>query len=157
VWFVIEIFSFYGYILAAILFIAENMIASSFGLLNKGDYKERYKYDFLSYHKDDLHWFAFIVILFTVNLSLIYLDKMFIFNYGHLYYNLDLQVNSHPLFHMQILLLINHFIQLIFKRNFFIYKKGFKIVNRNHKWVWIIHIISYSYAINTYFFTNKQS
>lgn len=109
-WFVIEIFSFYGYILAAILFIAENMIASSFGLLNKRDYKERYKYDFLSYHRDDLHWFAFVVILFTVNLSLIYLDKMIMFNHAKLYYTLDLQINSHPLFHVQILLLFNHII-----------------------------------------------
>ena len=125
VWFVIEIFSFYGYILAAILFIAENMIASSLGLINKNDYKERYKYDFLSYHRDDLHWFAFVVILFIVNLSLILLDKMIIFNYAHIYNSLDLDVNMHPLFHVQILLLVNHFIQLIFKRHFFTYKKGF--------------------------------
>lgn len=80
VWFVIEIFSFYGYILAAIIYIAENMIASSFGLIDKSDHKERYKYDFLSYHRDDLHWFAFVVILFTVNISLVFLDKMIIFD-----------------------------------------------------------------------------
>ena len=113
-WFVIEIFSFYGYILAAIIYIAENMIASSLGLIDKSDHKERYKYDFLSYHRDDLHWFAFVVILFTVNISLVLMDNIFIFNSSHKHtYMTQVQIkdhDAHPLFYLQVVLLVNHFI-----------------------------------------------
>ncbi len=55
------------------------MISSSLGLLNKKNLQDRYQYDFLSYHRDDLHWFAFVVILFTVNISLVLIDYFLIF------------------------------------------------------------------------------
>ncbi len=58
------------------------MISSSLGLLNKKNLQDRYQYDFLSYHRDDLHWFAFVVILFTVNVSLVLIDDIFIFTGG---------------------------------------------------------------------------
>lgn len=54
------------------------MISSSLGLVKNENLKERYKYDFLSYHKNDLDWFAFVVILFTVNISLVFIDGVFI-------------------------------------------------------------------------------
>lgn len=80
------------------------MIASSLGYINKADFKGRYEYDFLSYHRDDLDWFAFVVILFTVNISLVLLDDIFIFTGGSKHdgmsnkqiYDHDL----HPLFHI---------------------------------------------------------
>jgi hypothetical protein len=90
------------------------MISSSLGIINKANFEDRYKYDFLSYHRDDLDWFAFVVILFTVNISLVLLDDIFIFTGGSKHdgmstqqiYNHDL----HPLFHVQIILLFNHFL-----------------------------------------------
>ena len=53
--------------------------------------KDRYKYDFLAYHRADLDWFAFVVILCTVNISLIIVDNLFIFTGGvkHLGMNVD--------------------------------------------------------------------
>ena len=80
-WFIIEILSFYGYILSAIIFIIERSLRSSFGAINREAplYKEVYKFDFLAYHKKDLDWRAFVTILTTVNLILIYLDEEFIF------------------------------------------------------------------------------
>lgn len=48
VWFIIEILSFYGYILSAMLFIVEHSIKSSLGILVKTEAtKDRYKIDFL--------------------------------------------------------------------------------------------------------------
>ena len=61
------------------------MISSSLGLVKNENLKERYKYDFLSYHKNDLDWFAFVVILFTVNISLVFIDGVFIQTGGSLH------------------------------------------------------------------------
>ena len=41
-WFTIEIISFYGYILSAILYIIENQIKSSLGMLNKVFIRDEY-------------------------------------------------------------------------------------------------------------------
>lgn len=44
------------------------------GWLNKISIKDQYEYDFLSYHTKDLDWFAFIIILSGVNISIMYLN-----------------------------------------------------------------------------------
>ena len=79
VWFIIEIVSFYGYILAAILFILENQIKSSLGWLNKEYIRDRYKTDFIVYHRREIDWFAFILILFMANMALIYIETNLVF------------------------------------------------------------------------------
>jgi len=74
-WFIIEILSFYGYIISAMLFILEQSLLSSFNMKIKESVKDRYKFDFLSYHIQDCNWLAFVTILLLVNLSLMYLDS----------------------------------------------------------------------------------
>ena len=81
-WFIIEILSFYGYILSAIAFIFENTIKSSLGLLErekKEGLANRYESDFIDFHRKDLDWLAFVTILFNVNLGLIFIDEFVIF------------------------------------------------------------------------------
>ena len=78
-WFIIEILSFYGYILAAILFILENSIQSSLGTLDKTNIRDRYKTDFIVYHRREIDWFAFILILCIVNAGLIYIEESIVF------------------------------------------------------------------------------
>jgi hypothetical protein len=73
-WFIIEILSFYGYILSAAFFIFEHSIKSSFGYLDKTSVSDCYKFDFLAYYRRDCDWYAFITILLTVNLGLLVLD-----------------------------------------------------------------------------------
>ena len=84
IWFVIEILSFYGYILSAIFFIWLKSIQSSLDWQNKShmkmEYKkDRYKYDFLAYHETDINWTAFVFILTFVNVSLLLIDNFVIF------------------------------------------------------------------------------
>ena len=52
------------------------------GWLRKDFMQDRYKYDFLQYHRKDLDWFAFVTILFLVNIILIMFDDIFIFTGG---------------------------------------------------------------------------
>ena len=78
-WFVIEILSFYGYILSAIAFIMENQIKSSLGFLDKSHMQDRYKSDFIDYHNKDLNWLAFVTILLNVNIGLICIDEFIVF------------------------------------------------------------------------------
>jgi hypothetical protein len=78
-WFVIEILSFYGYIFSAICFIFFHGIKSTFSKKDEC-HKERYKYDFLAYHKKDLDWLAFVSILFNVNIGLFCIDEYIIYN-----------------------------------------------------------------------------
>ena len=73
VWFIIEILSFYGYILAAVIYILTNICRSSCGWLKK--HPDRHHFDFIAYHRKDLDWAAFVQILFNVNLCLIMIDK----------------------------------------------------------------------------------
>ena len=47
VWFIIEIITFYGYIISAIWFLAESQIRSSCGKLNKTHMQDRHKFDVL--------------------------------------------------------------------------------------------------------------
>jgi len=58
IWFIIEILSFYGYILAAVIFILLNICRSSCGLLKK--HPDRHTIDFIAYHRKDLDWAAFV-------------------------------------------------------------------------------------------------
>lgn len=80
-WFIIEILSFYGYIVSAVFFIYEKQIKSSFGWINKRNkrVKEVYRYDFIAYHRKDLDWLAFVSILTLVNIGLICIDEMVVF------------------------------------------------------------------------------
>lgn len=50
-WFTIEIIAFYGYVFSAILYIIENQVRSSMGILNKKYMKDEYEYDFITYHR----------------------------------------------------------------------------------------------------------
>jgi len=84
VWFIIEILSFYGYILSAMIFIWIKAVESSLDWQNtshmKMEYKrDRYKYDYLAYHEKDINWVAFVFILTYVNVSLILIDEFVIF------------------------------------------------------------------------------
>ena len=79
-WFVIEILSFYGYITSAIAFILFHGLSSSIWNKKYKCHEERYKYDFLAYHKKDLDWLAFVFILFSVNIMLLCIDDYVIFN-----------------------------------------------------------------------------
>ena len=77
-WFIIEILSFYGYILSAVVFIYEYQIKSSLGLLRKDDHEKRkevYRFDFVAYHRKDLDWMAFVTILTLVNIGLLIIDE----------------------------------------------------------------------------------
>ena len=58
IWFIIEILSFYGYILAAVFFILINICKSSLGWANFDP--KRYKLDFIVYYRKDLDWAAFV-------------------------------------------------------------------------------------------------
>ena len=115
-WFLIEILSFYGYILAAVIFTFDYSIRSSMGWLPKNPESKDplYKHDFLSYYRRDLHWAAFVQILFNVNLSLIALDRYLIFKesdadkqytFSDMLFDKDY---PHPLKIVGYLLLFNH-------------------------------------------------
>lgn len=78
-WFIIEILSFYGYILSAIAFIFEHSIKSSLGWLDKSHLQDMYKSDFVAYYRKDLDWLAFVTILFNVNVGLICIDEFIVF------------------------------------------------------------------------------
>lgn len=79
-WFIIEILSFYGYILSAICFILFHSLGSSCSKKKIACHADRYKYDFLAYHRKDLDWLAFVSILFNVNIVLICIDEFIIFD-----------------------------------------------------------------------------
>jgi len=73
-WFIIEIFSFYGYILSAMIFMFEHTVRSTLGYLDKCYIKDSYKYDVLAYFRQDTDWYAFITILSLVNVALMVMD-----------------------------------------------------------------------------------
>ena len=78
-WFNIEILSFYGYLISAILFIFIHSLESSLGMLDKralerGPHKNAYQYDFIEYHRVEFDWFALVFILLFVNTWLIFFD-----------------------------------------------------------------------------------
>jgi hypothetical protein len=77
-WFIIEILSFYGYIISAIWFIMENSVRSTFGWLDKTNLKERYKTDFIVFHRQEIDWLAFLTILLLVNSGLLAIEELVI-------------------------------------------------------------------------------
>jgi len=79
-WFIIEILSFYGYILSAMFFILEHSIKSSLGKLDKTAIGDYYKYDFLAYFRLDCDWYAFITILTMVNIMLMIIESRWLKN-----------------------------------------------------------------------------
>lgn len=103
-WFIIEILSFYGYILSAFIFIFTIQIKSSLGWLNKEYLKDRYMYDFIAYHRKDLDWAAFVQILFNVNIGLILIDRLIIFKDA----TEEELKNNFPLRNITYQLLLNH-------------------------------------------------
>lgn len=78
-WFIIEILSFYGYIISAIFFICESSIRSELGWLDKKNMKDRYKIDFIVYHRQEIDWLAFLTILLLVNCGLLAIEELVIF------------------------------------------------------------------------------
>lgn len=182
VWFIIEILSFYGYILAAILFILENQITSSLGWLKKDHIRDRYKTDFIVYHRREIDWFAFILILFMVNMGLIYIEENLVFtrnasNSGAaLEAGIDenltltqnasnsgseqgadsatpLPVEAGTLRPLMYQLLVNHSLHMVFKRHFFDDKRK---IFKGHKWIWCFNLVSYGYIFYVYFFTDAK-
>lgn len=148
-WFIIEILSFYGYILSAIAFILENQIKSSFGLIDKSHMQERYKSDFIDYHSKDLNWLAFVTILFNVNIALICIDEWIVFTPEN---RAAMEVKPEfPLKSIVYQLLVNHLLQMIFLRNFY---DDHRKVNTKHRWVWYFHIVSYAYILYVYLLTD---
>lgn len=144
-WFIIEILSFYGYIMSAILFIFETSIRSSLGMkVCKG---ESYKLDFISYFRADLDWLAFVTILLNVNIMLIIIDEYIIFA------DVDKSQLDFPLKSIVYQLLVNHLLQIIFLRDFFDKDRR---VNTGHRWVWYFHLVSYSYIIYVYLGTDAR-
>ena len=65
--------------MSAVAFIVENSIKSSLGWVNKEHLQERYKSDFIAFHKKDLDWLAFVTILLNVNIGLICIDEFIVF------------------------------------------------------------------------------
>ena len=65
-WFIIEILSFYGYLLSAVIFIFTHSCKSIFGGKKppdpeyEDDIEPMYKYDFVAYNRKDLDWAAFV-------------------------------------------------------------------------------------------------
>ena len=147
-WFIIEILSFYGYILSAIVFIFQSSLKSSFSTEKNPHLADRYKSDFVAYHKKDLDWLAFVSILFNVNIGLIAIDEYIIFANPS-----DREGKEFPLRWIVIQLLGNHLLQMVFLKDF--YDKNRK-VNTGHRWVWYVHLVSYAYIIIYYCFTDAK-
>ena len=151
-WFIIEILSFYGYILSAVIFIFCKSVASSLGWSKNTHWKvqEAYKFDFIAFYRKDIDWLAFVTILLLVNICLIGIDKLVIFTKENPNYDTNAKF---PLSHVQYLLLFNHLLQLIFLRDFYDAERR---VNMNHRWVWVVHFFSYAYVAYQYFFTDAR-
>ena len=132
-WFQIEIVTFYGYQLAAILFILESTIRSNFGLMNKEHISDRYQYDMIHYHLQELHWMSFIVIRILVNALICW-------------YNYEAAVLG-PLMYSMYALLAIHILEFIFQRQFFYQHRR---VHLHSKWIWGIKIIAYPVILYIY-------
>jgi hypothetical protein len=90
------------------LFILECSLSSTLGFLNKETYKDRYKYDFINYHRKELDWFAFLLILFGTNLVIMYINHKETNDTKS-----DLS-KTEPLKHIISILMWVHFVQIIF-------------------------------------------
>jgi hypothetical protein len=145
-WFIIEILSFYGYIISAIWFIMENSIKSTFGWLNKTNLTERYKTDFIVFHRSEIDWLAFLSIMLLVNTGLIAIEELVILE-GIPKEDRGEQA-LRPLMYQ---LLANHVLHFLFKRKFLDDERK---VNSAHKWLWVVSFASYTYIIYMYYFTD---
>lgn len=155
-WFIIEILSFYGYILSAVIFVVQSTVRSTLGWRVK--HPDSSKFDFIAFHRKDLDWAAFVQILFNVNLGLIMIDKYIVFDAEEL---TDLEYHQQfPLTALQYQLLVNHAMQMIFLREFYVVYHDAETNSYHQKlnvksiWVWYFHFVSYSYIIFVYFFTD---
>ena len=148
-WFIIEILSFYGYIISAIFFITESSIRSEFGWLNKDkekNMKDRHKVDFIVYHRQEIDWLAFLLILLLVNCGLMAIEELVIYK--------DVSSEERgpqPLRALMYQLLANHVLHFIFKRKFL---NDERKMNSAHIWLWALSAVSYSYIIYMYYFTD---
>jgi hypothetical protein len=114
------------------------------GLLDKTHIQDRYKTDFIVYHRREIDWFAFILILCIVNAALISIEENIVFKEAG---------SAGPLRPIMYLLLLNHILHLIFKRAFL---GSDRKINRDHKWIWAITLASYLYIFYIYFFTQAK-
>lgn len=141
-WFIIEIISFYGYLLSAMIFILENILKSSCGILNKTHLKDRFKTDFIVYHREEIDWLAFITIPFSVNICLIIIEELIIFRDDD---------HQNPLRNIMLILLIGHFLHFCFMRNLFDEERR---ITKKHQWIWVFNIFQYGYVFYIYNFTD---
>jgi len=95
IWFIIEIMSFYCYILSAIIFIWDYSLRSSLGWLKKDKLQNAFKFDFVDYFRLDLDWIAFVTILTVCNVVLMTLDAT-AFEAERIRYNLP-PITENPL------------------------------------------------------------
>jgi hypothetical protein len=137
-WLIIEILSFYGYLLAAIIFILENSIKSSLGILNKTHLKDRYKTDFIVYHREEIDWLAFVVIPLFVNTMLMVIEEKIIFSGSE---------HSNPLRHLMVVCLAGHTLHFLFLRNL---KDDQRNLTAKNQWVWALNVVQYSYVVYEY-------
>jgi hypothetical protein len=151
VWFIIEILSFYGYITSAMWFILESQLRSSFGYLDKSNMKDRHKYDLINYHRAEIDWLAFVIILFTVNIGLMITNHFL--RPELLTYEPWQDPNDSSLKPLMYQCLFNHFLQIVFLRHWFDENRQ---INTKHRWVWIFHAVNYPYMLYVYFFTDAR-
>ena len=162
-WFIIEILSFYGYILSAMLFICRHTITSSMGYNVKQkrhcevahceDDAYDWKHDFISYYTKDLDWAAFVQILFNVNIGLILIDEFIIFRDKEEIEEERGEKLQFPLRKVQYILFANHLLQMIFLKDFYDMDGH---VNTKNNWVWVIHAFSYTYVVYVYYNTDLK-
>lgn len=147
-WFTIEVLSFYGYIISATLFIAETQLYSQIGL-KKTNSEKAFKYDFIKYYRKDLDWFAFVFILFVVNLVLTLTDQAIMAQHSDSIHSKDkrLKVEDGLLKIPMYLCVVMHFLQVIFLRRF---RDVDGRVIRDSTWVWYVHFIVYPYITFKY-------
>ena len=121
----------------------ENQIKSSLGILNKKAIQDRVDYDFITYHRKEIDWLAFLVITILANL-VIYRKNIKINEKRE---EMGLDSKSGQLKNSMNLLLGLHILQFLFLRHFYTDDRK---VNTGYKWVWMIHLIVYPYVIWRY-------
>jgi hypothetical protein len=84
---------------------------------------------------------AFVTILLTVNLGLVFL------NWYVLEETYDNTNNTYSLKSVMHQLLFNHILQMVFLSEF--YDENGR-VNTKNKWVWLVHALNYPYIIYVY-------
>ena len=113
-WFTVEIITHFSYQLTAIYYIFESALLSNFGYLDKVPIADRYQYDFIHYHQQELNWMSFVMIRLSVNGWICY------FNFTRdIRYETDPGKPLHePLKHSMWMLCVIHIIEFFTIRNF---------------------------------------